>query len=68
LTQVGAIHAIEGEHGLLRVFGTVCEFDSVVLGLGKTWMCKDTAIKVNKIFAFESHQLLSFISHTQPAD
>lgn len=44
---MGAMNAIEGEHGLLRVFGNVTNFDTLLLGLGKHWACNDTAIKVN---------------------
>jgi hypothetical protein len=44
--QVGALNAIEGEHGLLRMFGSVSNTDSILEGLGENWVCKDTAIKV----------------------
>jgi hypothetical protein len=44
--QVGALNAIEGEHGLLRMFGTVSNYDSILEAIGENWVCKDTAIKV----------------------
>ncbi|PMD29631.1 2-methylcitrate dehydratase PrpD [Hyaloscypha variabilis F] len=43
---VGALNAIEGEHGLLRMFGTVSNYDSILEAIGENWVCKDTAIKV----------------------
>jgi len=55
---------------LLRVFGSDSNFDSVLSGLGKTWICKDTAIKaskLSKIFAFQ-YDLLIRISHIQLVD